>query len=177
MNLVEKTGKAKKVIHSLLGSKYVELKTYALGLHAGGHLVLWDLKLIIEIPPVYLIPSVILKHSNVTIGPDKISMSMTQFFAGGLVHWVACGALLTCRYNYTVTGSRSQLSMHNIMVTASHIIAPDTLQEKMYHWSFTAVVQVALAKGIKLQVFLALMKIEELDDVKKWLCDNASSQS
>ncbi|RDX41188.1 hypothetical protein OH76DRAFT_1459245 [Lentinus brumalis] len=47
----------------------------------GGHLVLWDLKLVMEFPPgtVMFIPSAILRHSNTTIAP------------GGLFRWVDCG--------------------------------------------------------------------------------------
>lgn len=59
----------------------------------GRHLILWDLKLVIEVPAgaTYLIPSAILEHSNVTIAPEEMRMSITQFFAGGLARWVACG--------------------------------------------------------------------------------------
>ncbi len=59
----------------------------------GGHLVLWDLKLVIQIPAgaSYLIPSAILKHSNVDIGKQETRMSITQYSAGGLFRWVACG--------------------------------------------------------------------------------------
>ncbi|RDX44521.1 hypothetical protein OH76DRAFT_1303622, partial [Lentinus brumalis] len=59
----------------------------------GGHLVLWDLKLVIQTPAgaSYLIPSAILKHSNVDIGKQETRMSITQYSAGGLFRWVACG--------------------------------------------------------------------------------------
>ncbi|TFK79238.1 hypothetical protein K466DRAFT_505888 [Polyporus arcularius HHB13444] len=59
----------------------------------GGHLILWDLNLVIRIPAgaTYLIPSAILKHSNVDIAPGETRMSITQYSAGGLFRWVACG--------------------------------------------------------------------------------------
>ncbi|ESK91158.1 hypothetical protein Moror_9523 [Moniliophthora roreri MCA 2997] len=39
----------------------------------GGHLILWDLHLVIEFPPgaTILLPSAILRHSNVAIGPNE----------------------------------------------------------------------------------------------------------
>ncbi|RPD55071.1 hypothetical protein L227DRAFT_510691, partial [Lentinus tigrinus ALCF2SS1-6] len=59
----------------------------------GGHVILWDLKLVIRVPAgaSYLIPSAILKHSNVDIGAEETRMSVTQYSAGGLFRWVACG--------------------------------------------------------------------------------------
>ncbi|RPD79519.1 hypothetical protein L226DRAFT_543486 [Lentinus tigrinus ALCF2SS1-7] len=58
----------------------------------GGHLVLWDLKLVIEFPPgtVMYIPSAILRHSNTTIAQGEKRRSFTQFTAGGLFRWVDC---------------------------------------------------------------------------------------
>ncbi|KAI0755738.1 hypothetical protein C8Q74DRAFT_1175577, partial [Fomes fomentarius] len=59
----------------------------------GGHLVLWDLKLVIEFPPgsLIFIPSAILRHSNTTVGDNERRRSFTQFSAGGLFRWVECG--------------------------------------------------------------------------------------
>ncbi|KAJ7810466.1 hypothetical protein B0H13DRAFT_2243450 [Mycena leptocephala] len=56
----------------------------------GGHLVLWDLKLIICFPPgsTILIPSAILRHSNVRIGTTETRHSFTQYTAAGLFRWV-----------------------------------------------------------------------------------------
>ncbi len=59
----------------------------------GGHLILWDLKMIIEFPPgaTILIPSAILRHSNVAICRGETRYSITQYSAGGLFRWVRCG--------------------------------------------------------------------------------------
>ncbi|RDX40787.1 hypothetical protein OH76DRAFT_1365679, partial [Lentinus brumalis] len=59
----------------------------------GGHLVLWDAKLIIEFPPgtTILLPSAILRHSNVAIRPGETRYSLTQYSAAGLFRWVKCG--------------------------------------------------------------------------------------
>ncbi|KAI0644333.1 hypothetical protein C8Q79DRAFT_913492 [Trametes meyenii] len=58
----------------------------------GGHLLLWDLKLMIEFPAgsLVLIPSAVLQHSNTTIGHDETRYSFTQYSAGGLFRWVEC---------------------------------------------------------------------------------------
>ncbi|KAI0696766.1 hypothetical protein C8T65DRAFT_583190, partial [Cerioporus squamosus] len=59
----------------------------------GGHMVLWDLKLVVEFPPgtVMFIPSAILRHSNTTVAEHEKRMSFTQFTAGALFRWVDCG--------------------------------------------------------------------------------------
>ncbi|KAJ3710639.1 hypothetical protein C8R42DRAFT_596785 [Lentinula raphanica] len=52
----------------------------------GGHLVLWDLGVVVEFPPGWtmLIPSAYLLHSNTSIGPDESRYSITQYTAAGL---------------------------------------------------------------------------------------------
>ncbi|KAI0048599.1 hypothetical protein FA95DRAFT_1490597, partial [Auriscalpium vulgare] len=59
----------------------------------GGHLILWELKLIIEFPPgsTILIPSAILTHSNTPIQEGETRQSFTQYCAGDLVRWQAYG--------------------------------------------------------------------------------------
>ncbi len=58
-----------------------------------GHLVLWDLKLIIDFPPglTILILSAILRHSNTSISKGEHCYSFTQYMAGGLFRWVDYG--------------------------------------------------------------------------------------
>lgn len=55
----------------------------------GGHLILWDLGLVIEFPPgsTILIPSACVKHSNVSIGDDETRFSIVQYAAGEIFHW------------------------------------------------------------------------------------------
>ncbi|KII83255.1 hypothetical protein PLICRDRAFT_73520, partial [Plicaturopsis crispa FD-325 SS-3] len=59
----------------------------------GGHLVLFDLKLIIEFPPgsTILLPSGSLRHGNIAIQPDEWRISLTQYCPGGLTRWVRYG--------------------------------------------------------------------------------------
>ncbi|KAJ7855147.1 hypothetical protein B0H14DRAFT_2353332 [Mycena olivaceomarginata] len=59
----------------------------------GGHLVLWDLKLVIRFPPgaTILIPSAIIRHSNVPVAPHEHRYSFTQYTAGGLFRWIRNG--------------------------------------------------------------------------------------
>ncbi|KAJ3798252.1 hypothetical protein F5050DRAFT_1580405 [Lentinula boryana] len=55
----------------------------------GGHLIVWDLNLVIEFPPgsVALLPSALLSHSNTAIGRHEQRHSMTFFSASGLFRW------------------------------------------------------------------------------------------
>ncbi|KAK7447346.1 hypothetical protein VKT23_014056 [Stygiomarasmius scandens] len=59
----------------------------------GGHLVLWDLKLVIRFPPgsLIFIPSGVCRHSNTRIRKHERRFSWTQFSAGGLFRWVDHG--------------------------------------------------------------------------------------
>jgi hypothetical protein len=59
----------------------------------GGHLILFDLRLVIEFPPgsTILIPSGILRHGNTPIQDHETRMSFTQYSAGGLIRWVEYG--------------------------------------------------------------------------------------
>ncbi|KAJ6470097.1 hypothetical protein C8R47DRAFT_988947, partial [Mycena vitilis] len=59
----------------------------------GGHLILWDLRLIIRFPPgsTIMIPSALLRHSNISIQQGEHRYSFTQFTAGGLFRWVYNG--------------------------------------------------------------------------------------
>ncbi|KAH9856060.1 hypothetical protein C2E23DRAFT_723481, partial [Lenzites betulinus] len=59
----------------------------------GGHIILWELRMVIEFPPAatILIPSAIITHSNTDIGPHERRYSFTQYSAGGLFRWVESG--------------------------------------------------------------------------------------
>ena len=59
----------------------------------GGHLVLWDLKQIIEFPPgsTIIIPSAMIRHSNTLIATHKRRYSYAQYSAGGLFRFVNNG--------------------------------------------------------------------------------------
>ncbi|KAH6880232.1 hypothetical protein BKA70DRAFT_1239023 [Coprinopsis sp. MPI-PUGE-AT-0042] len=59
----------------------------------GGHLVLKELRLVIEFPPgsVILIPSAVVTHGNTPVSSDEKRYSFTQYAAGGLFRWVEHG--------------------------------------------------------------------------------------
>ncbi|KAJ6549087.1 hypothetical protein DFH09DRAFT_926345 [Mycena vulgaris] len=59
----------------------------------GGHLILWDLMLVIEFPPgaLILVPSATIEHSNVPVQAGDSRASFTQFTAGGLIRFVDNG--------------------------------------------------------------------------------------
>ncbi|THU86931.1 hypothetical protein K435DRAFT_822037 [Dendrothele bispora CBS 962.96] len=59
----------------------------------GGHLVLWDLKLLIEFPPgcTILLPSALLCHSNTSVQAHETRYSITQYTAGGIWRWLDSG--------------------------------------------------------------------------------------
>ncbi|KAJ6524704.1 hypothetical protein DFH09DRAFT_1095968 [Mycena vulgaris] len=59
----------------------------------GGHLILWDLRLVIRFPPgsTILLPSALIRHSNVPIRPHEHRSSFVQYTAGGLFRWVRNG--------------------------------------------------------------------------------------
>ncbi|KAJ7667890.1 hypothetical protein DFH06DRAFT_1126580 [Mycena polygramma] len=59
----------------------------------GGHLILWNLKLVIRFPPgsTILIPSAIIRHSNVPVRAHERRFSFTQYTAGGLFRWIRNG--------------------------------------------------------------------------------------
>ncbi|KAJ6489100.1 hypothetical protein C8R45DRAFT_868549 [Mycena sanguinolenta] len=58
-----------------------------------GHLILWDLKMVIRFPAgaTILIPSAILRHSNVPVQRHETRCSFIQYTAGGLFRWVRNG--------------------------------------------------------------------------------------
>ena len=61
--------------------------------HCGGHLILWDLGLVIYFPPrsTILIPSAVVQHSNTAIQPSEEHFSFTHYAAGGLFCYVKNG--------------------------------------------------------------------------------------
>jgi hypothetical protein len=71
----------------------------------GGHLILWDLHLVIEFPPgsSILIPSSAICHSNTRIQPDERRYSFTQYSSGALFRWVDNGFKKVDEYREPMT--------------------------------------------------------------------------
>ncbi len=67
----------------------------------GGHLVLWELRLVIEFPPgaLVLIPSATITHSNIPVAEGDSRSSFTQYMPGGLFCWVdyGCSLVADCK--------------------------------------------------------------------------------
>ncbi|KAJ3502793.1 hypothetical protein NLJ89_g8723 [Agrocybe chaxingu] len=59
----------------------------------GGHVILWEPKLIIELPPgaIIFIPSAVITHSNTPVRDGEIRLSFTQYCPGGLIRFVDHG--------------------------------------------------------------------------------------
>ena len=59
----------------------------------GGHIILFDLKLVIEFPSGsdIIIPSSTLTHGNTPIQPGEWRVSFTQYCSGGLFRYMAYG--------------------------------------------------------------------------------------
>ena len=59
----------------------------------GGHLILHDLKLALEVPPgsSVLFPSAIITHENIPIRDGELRQSITAFTPGSLFQWVDNG--------------------------------------------------------------------------------------
>ena len=71
----------------------------------GGHLVLWDCKLVIEFPPgsTILILSAVLTHSNAKVASHETRFSFSQYSAGGLFRWVDHGFQTVVSYRASLT--------------------------------------------------------------------------
>ncbi|THU96674.1 hypothetical protein K435DRAFT_819404 [Dendrothele bispora CBS 962.96] len=75
----------------------------------GGHLILWDLGLIIRFPPgsTILIPSALLTHSNVPIQEGETRYSFVQYLAAGLFRWVYNGFKSDADFEAAATPAQS----------------------------------------------------------------------
>jgi hypothetical protein len=80
----------------------------------GGHLVLWDLKLVIEFPPgaIIFIPSAVCCHFNTAIQDGEDRFSFTTYSAGGLFRWVEHGFQLEDAYRKTEEAVKEAKEKH-----------------------------------------------------------------
>ena len=74
----------------------------------GGHLVLKELKLIIEFPAssTILIPSALLTHFHIPIREHETRFSIVQYVAGGLFRWVENGFMTDLEWHKVATASQ-----------------------------------------------------------------------
>jgi hypothetical protein len=99
----------------------------------GGHLVLPNLKLLIEFPPgvLILLPSSVLRHGNTALALGDRRMSFTQYMAGGLHRWYEYG----CRSVRTVEAST--LPQDKKLVKKMRNQAKTAFREALRMWSTT----------------------------------------
>ena len=59
----------------------------------GGHIILWDLGIIVEFPPgaCICLPSALITHSNIPTGDDEVRMSFTQYCCGEIFRYIENG--------------------------------------------------------------------------------------
>lgn len=59
----------------------------------GGHMILWDCRLVVEFPPgcTILLPSATIAHSNTPVRAHETRYSFAQYTAGALFRWVENG--------------------------------------------------------------------------------------
>jgi len=78
----------------------------------GGHLVLWDLGVVVEFPPnsTILIPSSLIVHSNTPIQSDEVRYSIVQYASGHLFRWVKNGFLTNKQWLEEATPKDLELS-------------------------------------------------------------------
>lgn len=79
----------------------------------GGHLILWDLGLVVEFPPgsTILLPSAVIAHSNVRISHDETRYSFAQYTAGGLFRWVENKFQLQADYHASLSDEELAAAM------------------------------------------------------------------
>ncbi|KAF9470845.1 hypothetical protein BDN70DRAFT_820819 [Pholiota conissans] len=81
----------------------------------GGHLVLWECRLVIQFPPgsLILLPSSIITHSNVRIAPHERRYSFTTYTAGALFRWVSNDFMKADDYYETLNAEQLKIENHN----------------------------------------------------------------
>ena len=59
----------------------------------GGHIILWDLGIIVEFPPgaCICLPSALITHSNIPISNNEVRMSFTQYCSGEIFRYIENG--------------------------------------------------------------------------------------
>jgi hypothetical protein len=82
----------------------------------GGHLILWELGLVVEFPAgsTIFLPSAVVSHSNVPIAQGETRYSFTQYAAGALFQWVESGfQMLKTQKKSLSTAQRMDLENKN----------------------------------------------------------------
>lgn len=66
----------------------------------GGHIILWDAKVVVEFPPnsTILIPSSAIMHSNIRVREGEARASFAQYASGSIFRWVDNGCMLQKKF-------------------------------------------------------------------------------
>jgi hypothetical protein len=96
----------------------------------GGHLVLFDLKLIIRFPPgsTILIPSASLRHGNLRIRHGETRYSVIQYMAGGLARHVAWNFKIQKQLTRSQKAADSAAGPSRWQDILSRLSTPESLQ-------------------------------------------------
>jgi hypothetical protein len=95
----------------------------------GGHLVLFDLKLIIQFPPgsTILIPSASLRHGNIRVHDSETRYSVIQYMAGGLACHLAWGFKIQSQLSKKAIRSDAAAGPGRWLEVLSRFSTPETL--------------------------------------------------
>ncbi|KAJ7041672.1 hypothetical protein C8F04DRAFT_1252603 [Mycena alexandri] len=104
----------------------------------GGHLVLWDLKLVIEFPhgALILLPSATITHLNIPVQEGEERVSFTQFSAGGIFRYVNNGCKAVEGLEQADPGEYEQVMARmasrwreglNLLGTVDELVTPEEL--------------------------------------------------
>ncbi|KAF7968247.1 hypothetical protein HWV62_31539 [Athelia sp. TMB] len=104
----------------------------------GGHLVLFDIDMIIEFPPgsTILIPSSVMRHGNTPIQAGETRAGITQYAAGALFRWVDNGFMKAdstsdeVKARMAAEAPQSLLDIECTVVEAEEFASKDELQRK-----------------------------------------------
>lgn len=105
----------------------------------GGHLVLVELKLILEFPPgcTIIIPSACITHGNLPISPSETRIAMTQYTAGGLFRWIDNGFRTAKTFEKVDPKGKAQADEKRTERWISSVGLYSTIDELVQLWTTT----------------------------------------
>ena len=119
----------------------------------GGHLVLWDLGLIVQFPPgsTILIPSSLIVHSNTSIQDTDTRYSVVQYAAGHLYRWVKNGFLTDKEWKERATIEQRRQWEKEKNIRWENAVASFTTLEELQKTADNVTATIAKGKKRKLE--------------------------